>query len=214
MAPAGAPIDTAEGRAAVAAGGAQVVFAAGGGPHARDLYVTARAGAAWSAPRLISADSPFAWNDTPTLAPDASRLVFDCGPEANAGPGGSICEVAIDGGAVTVVVGPDDAPAAIVERGPLHHGGYAGDAVVFEAAWDGERLWTTAAGGPRPLAPDAGNDNSPCVLPDGRIASLWLGRPGNPDGRHELKVVAATGGAPVMLVTDVDVRDDGLGCGR
>jgi len=57
------------------------------------------------------------------------------------------------------------------------------------------------------------NDNSPCVLPDGRIVSLWLNRPGG-QGFHELKVMAADGSGGVVLLPDVDVFDVGLGCGE
>ena len=56
------------------------------------------------------------------------------------------------------------------------------------------------------------NDNSPCVLPDGRIVSLWLDRPDGPSV-HELKVMSADGASFEMILPDVDVLDIGLGCG-
>jgi len=200
------------GRSAVTDDGALVVFAAGGGPHDRDLFATRRQAGAWSAPALLTAASPHAWNDTPALAPDAARVRFDCGPTANAGAGGSLCEVGVDGDALAVVLSPADAPAIIVDAGPLHHAGYAGDDVVFEADWDGERVWRWGpAGFVQVGAGD--NDNSPCALADGRIASLYLGRPGNTTGRHELKLMAADGRELAMLVIGQDIVDDGLGCG-
>ncbi len=212
VAPGGAPLDAAESRSAVADDGALVVFAAGGGPHDRDLFATRRQAGAWSAPALLTAASPHAWNDTPALAPDAARVRFDCGPTANAGAGGSLCEVGVDGDALAVVLSPADAPAIIVDAGPLHHAGYAGDDVVFEADWDGERVWRWGpAGFVQVGAGD--NDNSPCALADGRIASLYLGRPGNTTGRHELKLMAADGRELAMLVIGQDIVDDGLGCG-
>lgn len=212
IAPGGAPVDSAEGRSAVDDAGALVVFAASGGPHERDLFVTRRAGGGWSAPLLITAASPHAWNDTPSLSADASHLVFDCGPTANAGAGGSVCEVGVDGSELAVVVGPDDAPAAIASAGPLHHAAYAGDDLVFEADWDGERVWRWGPAGLVQVGA-ADNDNSPCALADGRIASLYLGRPGNTTGRHELKLMAADGRELAMLVIGRDIVDDGLGCG-
>ena len=54
------------------------------------------------------------------------------------------------------------------------------------------------------------NDNAPCVLPDGRIASLWLNRPGS-ESQHELKVMTPDGSSYAMLVTGVDIEQ--LGCG-
>ncbi|MBL8626284.1 MAG: hypothetical protein JNK64_33520 [Myxococcales bacterium] len=212
IAPGGAPVDGAEGRSAVDDAGTLVVFAASGGPHDRDLFVTRRAGSGWGAPLLITAASPHAWNDTPSLSADASHLVFDCGPTANAGAGGSICEVGVDGSELAVVVGPADAPAAIASAGPVHHAAYAGDELVFEADWDGERVWRLGAGGPRPVGA-VDNDNSPCALADGRVASLYLGRPGNTDGWHELKLMAADGRELAMLVVGRDLVDEGLGCG-
>ena len=56
-----------------------------------------------------------------------------------------------------------------------------------------------------------GNHNSPCVLPDGRIVSLWLDRPVG-TGVHELKVMAPDGSNFVVLLPDVDVLDAGIGC--
>ncbi len=213
--PDGERIENAENLAAVDDAAAIVVYAAGGGPHDRDLFATLRSGDTWSAPRLLTAGSTFAWNDQPSLAPDADRLLFDCGPEANAGPGGSICEVGLDGAVVTIVATPDDAPAAIAQRGPLHHAAYAGADVIFEADWDGERIWRWSGDRATALTPPTStNDNSPCVLPDGRIASLYLDDPGNPNGLHELKVMDASGADPTLLVTGLDLDDLGLGCGR
>ena len=57
-----------------------------------------------------------------------------------------------------------------------------------------------------------GYDSSPCVLPDGRIVSLWLDRPEG-SGAHEMKVMAADGRIFFMLLPDVDVLDGGIGCG-
>jgi len=50
------------------------------------------------------------------------------------------------------------------------------------------------------------------VLPDGRIASLWLDRPDG-EGLHELKIMTADGSSFYMALKEVDVLDRGLGCG-
>ncbi len=68
----------------------------------------------------------------------------------------------------------------------------------------------TGAARPEPVGPAYTNDNSPCVLPDGRVASLWLARPGG-QSLHELKVMAPDGASYAMLVTEVDIAD--IGCG-
>ena len=73
----------------------------------------------------------------------------------------------------------------------------------------------TAGGASEPVlvTTEFNNDNSPCVLPDGRVASLWLDRPDG-EGDHEIKVMAPDGGGYIMILTDVDVFDVGLGCGE
>jgi hypothetical protein len=111
-----------------------------------------------------------------------------------------------------------------------HHAAYAPDgSIVFEGTWNGgaEQVWRVAPGGDPELVNADKNqehdfvytdDNSPCVLPDGRVVSLWLGRTGSdssgkPSG-HELKVMGANGENAGMLVTGVDVVDIGIGCGQ
>ncbi|MCP4419712.1 MAG: hypothetical protein GY805_24130, partial [Chloroflexi bacterium] len=87
--------------------------------------------------------------------------------------------------------------------------------IIFEADWNGEQIWRLPAGSNAPVrVTDAfGNDNSPCVLPDGRIASLWLDRPDG-NGGHELKIMTADGNDYFLALMDLDVFDLGLGCGE
>jgi len=77
----------------------------------------------------------------------------------------------------------------------------------------GEQIWRLPPGASQPVrvADAFGNDNSPCVLPDGRTVSLWLDRPAG-TGVHELKVMAPDGSSFFMLLPDVDVLDAGIGC--
>jgi len=98
-----------------------------------------------------------------------------------------------------------------------HHAGRAPDgSLVFEADADGERIWRLAPASAIPtVIGDYNDDNTPCVLPDGRVASLYLGRAGGA-GAHELKVMNLDGTHPVMLVTFASgdgIADIGLGCG-
>ena len=163
----------------------------------------------------FTAASSFAWNDLASIHPDGTRVLFDCGPLPDAGEGCSICEVGIDGAGFRTVVTGVDAPGAVTRRGPLHHAAYAPDgSVVFEADWDGERIWRKAGTSVSNVSTSVvANDNSPCVLPDGRIVSLWLDRAENPGGSHEIKLMSALGTAPSMLLTGADVSDVGIGCG-
>ncbi len=49
-----------------------------------------------------------------------------------------------------------------------------------------------------------------CVLSDGRIVSLWPGRPGT-ESRHKLKVMPPEDTTHAMLLTYIDVAQ--VGCG-
>ena len=150
------------------------------------------------------------------MAAAGDRVVFDCAETPYAEAGTAICEVSIAGGAVRLVASPETMGAAGGETA-LHHASYAPDgSILFEAEIGTERIWRVAPGASDPvLVTDAfPNDNAPCVLPDGRIASLWLLGPDNPEGVHELKVMEPDGRDWYIQLPGVDVDDIGYGCGR
>ncbi|MGF1623725.1 MAG: hypothetical protein ACFCVH_02485 [Alphaproteobacteria bacterium] len=199
------------GRGAVASGGGLIVFPGTGGPHDTDLWAVTRAGDAWSDPLLITGASPFTYNETPAIDPTGERLVFDCG-DAPIGLGGTaICEIGTDGSGFRVVITPQDAPGGVEPGGAHHNAAYAPDgSIVFESQW-GYSLWRLAEGGsPEPVSPTFDGDSGPCVLADGRIASLWPRRPES-GGNYELKVMTPDGAFYAMLLTDVHIDD--IGCG-
>jgi hypothetical protein len=208
------PVLHPEGFSAIASTGNMIVYAAAGATHALDLWkVTRDSNGNWSAPAVLTSASPYAWNSLPALTSDASRLLFDCGNEPYGGPGTAICEVGTNGKRFRVVLKPDQTPPGYPAGTALHHADYADGGIVFEADWGGERLWRLPAGSriPQVLRSQQSNDNSPCVLPSGNIVSLWLNRPGNTAGWHELKLLEPGGFR--MLVTDRDIQDIGIGCG-
>jgi hypothetical protein len=199
---------------AIASGGNLVVYG-DDGSHSMDLWaVTRSTGGAWGTPVELTASSPYAYNEYPAINQDGTKVVFNCTnkPYSNAG---NICEVGTDGTGFRVVLTPADSPAGLPDTGELHHPDYAPDgSIVFESDWDGEHIWRLPAGASEPdKVGDFNNDNSPCVLPDGSIASLWLNRSGGL-GYHEIKVMSADGSSHFMSVIDVDVWDIGLGCGK
>lgn len=213
-----------EGIAAITDDGARVVFPASGGDHAIDLWLTERdAGGAWSAPTQLTADSAYAYNNMPALTRGGDAVVFDCGDNPYPEDGGNhACRVALTGGAVEHLVGPDALPGARFDKVQNPHDGP--DGLLLEASWpvdDGgggkppEIIWRLPPGGgePQPIGAALPNSVAPCVLADGRWLALWLGGPDNPGGAHELTLVAADGSAPVVLTPGVDVADIGLGCG-
>ncbi len=200
--------------AAIASSGAFVVFSMNDGSR-EDLYRVERNGEGWGEPTVLSEDSPYLYNNYPAVTDDGERVVFSCGPTPYSQGGTGICVVNSDGTQYARLVAPTDGPGATEEHF-ARSGDFAPDSsVVFEADWNGEQIWRVGATGAAlaVVNDEYNNDNAPCVLPDGRIVSLWLQRPGS-DGGHELKVMNSDGSSPVMLVIDVDVADIGLGCGK
>jgi hypothetical protein len=212
---AGGALVHSEGRPAIARDAAFIVYSAQGSGtgHSRDLFLARRSGSdpsAFDAPLLLTKGSTYPIHDFPALSADEQSVIADCGMASGGAP--ALCTVGIDGSGFRTVVTVNDGPGggAEVHSGDLLPNG----TLVFEGDWAAEQVWRRdAAGGLALIAPSATNDNSPCALPDGRIASLWLGRSGNPMGYHELKVMTLDG-TPEMVVTGVDIADIGIGCGE
>ena len=211
--------------AALASGGRTIVFPSSEGPHESDLYAVTKVGDAWSAPVLLTQASRSPYNAQPSISADGLHVIFDCGRESGSGEGTSICEVGIDGTGLIERVPSKAGPGG---RSANHHASYAPDgSIVFEATWNAgaEQVWRASPG----KAPELVNgdivdtnptvyrftdDNSPCVLPDGRVLSLWLGRPAAPGKTvgHELKSMDDHGGSARMVLGNVDVADIGMSC--
>ncbi len=202
-----------------------VVYPGGGGPHPVDLFAITKHAGAWGASVLLTAADPYPYNAYVTLAPDGSKLLFDCGTNSySGGKGTSMCEVAIDGTGFRVVHTGSDGPPGGGDW-PLHKGNYTSEGgIVFEGEWPGgaEIIWEYPPGeGPPSMVnkdttygiPAYTDDNTPCVLPDGRIVSLWLERPGA-KSEHEVKIMNADGSGNAMLVIGQNVDDIGHGCGK
>jgi hypothetical protein len=188
-----------------------VVYPLSGGPHALDLWAIRRQGDGWSEPVLLSGGSPYQFNHTAAFSADGARLVFDCGDEPYGGAGTGICEVASDGGDVRVVITPEAGPLGSSEAA-LHHPDYEPDgAIVFQASWDGG-LWRIPRAGtePTPVARTPNSDNAPCVMADGRIASMWYGRQDS-DGTPDVKLTTPDGSTFALLITGTPVED--ITCG-
>lgn len=212
----GEPVHASSGFGAVASGGNLIVYPVNNGPHALDLAAISREpGGVWSGPVILTEGAAYEWNAQPALSADGRHVIFDCGAEPYGAEGTAICEARTDGSSFGVLIKPESVPG--MNPTALHHADYAPDgAIIFESSWDDtERLWRWSSDLDQPeLITDAfGNDNSPCVLSDGRIVSLWLGHEDNPNGYHEIKLMSPDAGEWFMLVTGVDVLDVGIGCG-
>lgn len=211
--------------AVVASGATAIAFTEAGGKHSADIFVLRRgADGGWNAPLNVSDGSPFSYNSAPNFSPDGSKVVFDCGPLPYGDPGTSVCEVNVDGSGFRVTLGATPPEADQTSSGPyFHRPSYSADGTVyFESSWPVERVARIArgTGGEENFEPGAlsahvfANDNSPCVLPNGNIASLWLGRPGNELSLHELKIMMPGAKAYFVLIPGQEVFDGGHFCGR
>jgi hypothetical protein len=198
-----------------------VVYPGGNGPHPIDLFAITRHDGAWGTSTLLTASDPYPYNAYPSLSKDSTKLLFDCGTNSYSGGNGTaMCQVNTDGTDFSVLHTPSDGPAGDGEW-PLHKGNYTpSGAIVFEGEWNQgvEIIWEYAEGSSVPEMvnkdtsygiPAYTDDNTPCVLPDGRIASLWL-----PNANHELKIMNADGTNGIVLEANVDVVDVGQSCSR
>ena len=200
----------------IASGGNLVVFVARGPQHLSDLYSIQRQGGAWSAPVLLTGVSTNTYNYWPCLSADGTKVAFNAGPTSF--PASSLCEVRVDGTGFRVLITKDGGPPGM-EIGPaVQSPAYAPDgSLVFEAEWGGgERVWRLPIGGGPPVLvqPNYNNDNSPIMLPDGRVVSLLVGL------YHQVKVMDLDGGSGLVLTPEsspilqpVPVEDIGIGCG-
>jgi hypothetical protein len=204
-------------RPALANGGAFIVYSSGDGPHMRDLFIVRKtASGDYSQPLLLTGASTFDFNLLPSLTRDETSLVYDCsatGSKVQA----SLCRVGLDGSGWALTLAGSGGPGATAMN-EVHSADFApdGTTLVFEADWSAagnQRIWKRTANGTlSQFNPMFTNDVTPCVLPDGRIVSLWLNRPGNMGGVHELKVMSADGAAFSMLLENADVTDIGISC--
>lgn len=207
------------GTPAVGDAGDLLIYAAGGGPHAVDLWATRRGASDWGAAVLLTASSSRAYNGSPALGLDGLRVLFDCGASAYPEDGDNdACEVGVDGTGFRVLVGPTTLPDAREAFVQFPHDGV--DGVLFQASWpigpeSPETIWLlpTAGGAPTPIGRSLSNAVSPCGLRDGRWGALWLGRPENTAGAHELTLLARDGSIAGVLTPGIDVTDIGIGCG-
>ncbi len=218
----GVPISPS-GTSAVASGGNAVVFPSDKIAGRRDLYVVRRQDpTTWTPAVNLTAASKGIWNQRPAISADGTKVVFDCGADPSSGPGTAVCQVGLDGNGLTVLKAGDLA-ATVTPDTYLAHGDFAGDgSLVVEATLNATaQVWQITGTKPRVLNGEQlptgeykfAADTGPCVLPDDRVVSTWAQRiPGK--GVHELKITDLAGTTPQLLLADVDVVDNGLGCGR
>ena len=191
----------------VSGDGTVVVFNVSG-THPRDLFLVRRNGSDdWTQPRNLTGSGGYEYSKLPRLNADATAVVYDCSHGAESDEGTNVCEVDLATGTVRArLEAPVDGWTA------FHSPAYRPDGgLVFECHHPGEELVCVLPPGAhtptRLTAPGVSNDNSPCVLPDGRVASLL------DTGIHTLRVVDASGTNPVPVEDRQDILDVGIFCG-
>lgn len=208
-----------EGLTAISSDGNLLVYSSGLGQHVRDLWALTRAtGGAWSAPRLLTANSPYQYNTEPSLSADGTKLLFDGGPESDKTGSVAICEVGTNGQGFRTVITKASAPSFTDFSGRVNGAHFRADgSVIFEAGSSktGDQIWKLPNGAtiPSQIAPTANDEVCPEALPGGRTVSLWLGRVGNPQGAHELTLRDADGKYLFTLQPGLDIADIGMGAG-
>ncbi len=198
---------------AISDDGTLIIFTTDEGPNDLDQAVLHATGDGWSAPEMITGSSPYAFNERGRITPDGTTVVFDCGPSQYGQEGTGVCQISLGGGEIERLVAPEDGTDA-TSSNAARGGDIAPDgSLIFEADWGGtERLWQRLSDGTTTIHSGFDNDNSPCVLPDGSLASLWLAREGNTNGVHELKIHAADASTYEVLLPNVDVVDGSIHC--
>jgi len=186
-----------------------------------DLFVIRynEANRTWSAPENITVDvSPYLWHQMPLLSWDATLVAFNCADQPYIADGTAVCEINLKTGALSVIASPSDTPQGFANGAVVYHPDYEVDGnIVLTGDWAGmEQLWrwSRADGELSLVAPLDGYDEMPCVLPDGRIASLWWGRPDNDTGLIDIKVIDPDGGGRVLVVRASNAWSVGISCGR
>jgi hypothetical protein len=219
----GEPIHPDGGFSAITNDGNTVIYPNAGRTK---LYAVTYNGTAWTKPVELTGNSSFQFHLMPAVSTDGTQVVFSCGSDTWGQTDTSMCRANTNGTGFSVVL-PNTA-----NNGNTNNTLYAPDftpddkSVVFEGQWSEEQVWKFALGGSPASAlnlsavKESGNDNSPVVLPDGSIASLWCNRPENGNGAHELKVMKADGSSYFMLLKNSDISDPngisdiGMGAGE
>jgi hypothetical protein len=166
----------------------------------------------------LTKDAVELYNEFPALSHDGKKIVFDCSPVPYGQEGTDTCVVGVDGTGLAKVIDSERDPMGTSPPGhqpAMHHPDFAPDGtIVVEGDWGGEQIWHLRPGAKTPelIGSAYSNDNSPCVLPSGYVASLWLGDPQG-TGQHELKVMRPDGTDPLILTpTTRDMDDVGMSC--
>ena len=161
----------------------------------------------WSELKALTASSPSTDNKNPSISADGTEVLFDCGE--------NICLVNSDGTNLKTLIRLDDKPNNSWESITNADFDTYGNIVfqgTFVATWPWRYNRKTSE--ITLINNKNNNDNFPCVLSNGDIATLWFDRAENNSGNAELKIMNATGTSQVIAITgDNEIFNAPLGCG-
>lgn len=196
--------------------GSTIIFTQQNSDNSIDLFATTRAGGVWSALTNITASSAYTYNTDATISADGAKVAFVCSNSIAEDPNNNICEVNIDGtGYQALIVAGSSNNFTNVFRPSYANNGdlnYEGIFPTGTATTGGERIWRLKAARTAAAAPagDFANAVSPCSMPNGNLAVLWLGRSGG-TGLHELTLINSNDVFDSTLFGG-DVDDIGISC--
>ena len=184
------------------------------GVNTRDLFLLEWDDAGWSDPILLTALSPYAYNDLPRLHPYDDDVLFICGDEPYGGGNTAVCEVDLDNFNVDVLIQREDGPLVSADADGLYTADYLPDgSVIFTAPWRNADIWRTTSDDEQfeplrfdpPLIGVLG-----CVLPNGAFTVLqW----DEALGGAAVRVVSLDGSTDYTINMPVPVEYDSVGCG-
>lgn len=173
-----------------------------------DLFISKQENnSRWSTLKSLSDSSPSTNNRNPAISADGKEILFECGK--------NICLVNSDGTNLKTIIHLEDKPNNSWES--ISNADFdTQDNVIFQgtfiATWPWRYNRKTAE--ITLINNKNNNDNSPCVLSNGDIATLWFDRAENNSGNAELKIMNSTGTSQFIAITgEKEIVNSPLGCG-
>jgi len=193
-----------EGFCTIAAGGEQIAMVLNDDFDRNDIWITSRIENVWQRDDEINISAASAGdNGGPRFSPTSNKVIWT----SYTSSGMDFDENTLDGGQYNHLLSHTRlGNGAQIIRPAYENTG----TIVFEGELGGEQCYRWDPANPTidpiVISPAHSNDNSCAALPNGRIASFWLERPGGPSV-HELRIMQADGTHESVLQLGTDFWD-------
>ncbi len=178
------------------------------GPNFRnDIRVVARIGGVWQRGTEVTISGSSAGNNngSPHFSLDGAKVIWNSSQDGATG----FDENSLDGTQFRHLL--DHTRLGASSQAIITPSYEPNGSIIFEGEIFGEECYRWDPDNPTVdpvvIDPTYSNDNSCFALPDGRIASFWLQRPGNVLGGHEPRIMLSDGTHQVVLQQDIDFWD-------